>query len=817
VQAALCDEPSAPETKPPERIGSFAIVSEIARGGMGVVYLAEQDRPRRQVALKVLRSSVTSAETLRRFEMEAEILARLRHPGIATVYEAGVTALSSATAGDRVPYIAMEYVQGERLDHYAESHRLSVAQKLELLARVADAVHHAHVKGLIHRDLKPGNILVESGGEPKVVDFGIARIADRERGATQLTSAGQILGTVPYMSPEQLIGDPSAIDSRSDVYALGVVAFELLTGELPHAVKRSSIAEAARAIRDDPPRNPRRLEPRLGGDVETILLKTLEKEPGRRYSSAAELAADIRRFLHREPIQARPQSPWYQMRRFAQRNRGLVAALAGLALALLAAAAASSVQAVRAMRAEERAQQQLEEARRQADKFVAVNRFLEDMLAAASPEENPGGGDVTIREILGRGAVELDRGSLATQPGIELGVRTTIGNTYRALGEYDEARAQLERAVELGRTLYPDGHEDLAYALNKLARAVQEVGERDAAEALYRDCLEMWRRLSGPRSEGVGTALNNLALLLSEQGRYEGVLAMHEEALAIRRGLFGSVDEQIASSLNNIAVTYYSMGNLEKAEAMFRESLEMDRGLRGDLHPNVASTMSNLAMVINGLGRPDEAEPLYRRALELQREIYGAVHPKLAVVLQNLASLLVGQGKLDEAEPLFLEAIAVEREARGHQHPGVALLLDGFASLFEARGDFDRAESLHHEALEIRRQALGDDNVYTLGSRFNLARIAKDRGQLDRAARAFSALADDARSVMPADSRHLFSILAEYGLCLFELDRHEEAARVLKEAHIVGSASVRESNPRLREVVEALAMLDGDGVADRRS
>lgn len=800
---------------PPDRIGPFAIVREIARGGAGVVYLAEQDRPRREVALKVLRPGVGSADAMRRFEREAEFLARLKHPGIATVYEAGVTTVSSGAVAERVPYIAMEYVRGERLDRHAESRRLSIDQRLELLARIADAVHHAHVNGLVHRDLKPGNILIvpapDGGpGDPKVLDFGIARIAEADGAGTLRTSTGQILGTIPYMSPEQLSGDPGAVDARSDVYALGVIAFELLTGGLPHDVGRLSILEAARMVRETAPDPPGRRDPRLRGDVDTIVLRMLEKDPHRRYASAAEVAEEIRRFLAREPIRARPPSSWYQLVRFAQRNRALTAALAGLLIVLVVAVGVTAGLAVRATGAERRAQQQLEETRRQAEKYEAVSLFLEEMLGAASPEDNPGRTDVTVREALAAGAARLDSGSLAAQPEIELGVRSTIGDTYRALGEYGASRAQLQAAVDLGRRIHPAGHEDLAYALNKLGRVLQQMAQYKAAEDLFREALAMRRSLGESRSKDVASALNNLGHALYLQGRYDEALEQHNEALAMRRDLFGPAHEEIASSLNNIAVVHYSTGDLEEAEAMFRESLEMDRSLRGDLHPNIAATMNNLALIVSELGRFEEAEPLQRRALELEREIYGARHPRLVNSLQNLARLLVKTGRLDEAEPLFEEGLGIAREAHGEKHPGVANILGNYASLHEGRGDFDRAESLHREALAIRRGTLGDDAVPTIGSRYNLARVAVDRGQLDRGAKAYAALAKDARRLLPADSPYLFRILAGYGLCLVDLGRREEAASVLREAREAGTASVGQDHPHLAEVAEALDRLQGE-------
>ncbi len=786
MQGALREVAAAHEISTPTRIGPFTVDREIARGGMGVVYLAHQDRPQREVALKVLRPSSASPDTLRRFRAEAEVLARLRHPGIATVYEAGVTTVSASGVVERVPYIAMEYVRGERLDRYASSRDLSLEQRLELVAKIADAVHHAHLNGLVHRDLKPGNILVESGDSgdvPKILDFGVARVTDRDAAASLHTSTGQILGTVPYMSPEQLGDDPQSIDARSDVYALGVIAFELLTGALPYDVSRVSLAEAARIIRDESPLPPARRDPRLTGDVETILLAALEKDPARRFVSIAEMAADIRRFLRREPIQARPQSAAYQLRRFAQRNLGLVATVGVLAFAVLAGAGLSAALAVRATRAEQRVREQLIEVRRQADKFEAVNLFLEKMLGSASPEENPGEVGVTVREVLGRASAELDAGSLADQPAIELGVRVTIGNTYRALGEYARSRPHLERAVELGRGQYPDGHADLAFALNKLGRVAQESGDYDTAEAAYRECLRMRRLLLGPRHEEVAMVLNNLAHLAYVRGDFEEARAGHEEALAIRRERFGSRHEDIANSLNNLAVVHYSTGDLETAAALMRESLEIDREMRGGQHPNVLSTMNNLAVVMAALGDLEESERLQRRVIGLQRETYGIEHPELATSLQNLARFLVRHGgDLEEAESLFLEALRIDRKLRGERHPHVATVLGNFAALFAKRGDYARAEELHRDALSIRREAFDESHADVLVSRYNLASVILERGEPLRAERAFAALVDDARRALANDPRRLFPVLHGYGMSLLALGREAEARAALERA-----------------------------------
>ena len=323
---------------PPAQVAGYRVVRFIGRGGMGAVYEAEQDNPRRLVALKVIRPGLASRDLLKRFDREAHLLGRLHHPGIAQVYAAG-------RADDGQPFFAMELVAGPPLTEYANRHRLDTAARLELLARVCDAVQHAHDQGVIHRDLKPPNILVDAAGQPKVLDFGVARATDADLRATTATEVGQVIGTLAYMSPEQAAGDPAALDPRSDVYALGVVLFELLAGRLPYSLQGLPMAEAARVIHERDPDRLGSVNTAMRGDVETIVAKALEKDKARRYASAAALAADLRRFLAGEPIAARPASAWYQFRKFARRNKALVggvaatfaALLAGLALAVTSA------------------------------------------------------------------------------------------------------------------------------------------------------------------------------------------------------------------------------------------------------------------------------------------------------------------------------------------------------------------------------------------------------------------------------------------------------------------------------------------------
>ena len=469
------------EEQLPRLFGSFELLEIIGRGGMGTVYRARQRTPDRTVALKVIRPGMMSTMMLERFRYEADILARLQHPGIAQIYEAG-----AVTAHDgQQPYFAMELVTGQPIDEYVFERSLDVQERLQLMMNVCAAVHHAHQKGVIHRDLKPANILVDSTGQPRVLDFGVACATDADLRTTTLrTLEGQLIGTLPYMSPEQVSGDLHRLDVRSDVYALGVLLFEIMTGRLPHDLRDKSVADAALTIRDDAPQRLGAIEPALRGDLETITGKALEKDPSRRYDSAAQLAEDVRRYLGHQPIIARPPSMVYQLRLFTRRHRALVSACAlGLA-ALLIASAVSLAFAIHSQRAA------ASEARQ---RLVAdrTNELLDDMLTMPDPHRR--GPQLTVSEMLLAMVERLD--AEEEIPEVEARVRTTLGRTFVQQRQAERAVEQLQRAVELWRQIEPDGRE-LAEALVPLGVARLHVGDRDGSEAAYLEAIGILDRFA---------------------------------------------------------------------------------------------------------------------------------------------------------------------------------------------------------------------------------------------------------------------------------------------------------------------------------
>jgi tetratricopeptide (TPR) repeat protein len=503
----------------PVAIGRYRILRRIGEGGMGSVYEAEQEEPRRVVALKVIKPGLTDPEFLRRFRRESQALARLQHPGIAQIYEAGA---EESEAGVQ-PFFAMEFIHGETLLEYAGKHQLNTRQRLGVMAKICEAVHHAHQRGLIHRDLKPGNILVDDAGQPKILDFGVARMVDTDVHATRHTEIGQLVGTLAYMSPEQVLGDPLTLDTRSDVYALGVILYQLLAGKLPYKVSRQ-VHEAARAIQEDDPPPLSSIHRDFRGDVETIVAKALEKDKARRYSSASDLAGDIRHFLQDEPITARRPTAAYQLVKFTRRHKALVSAAAAVFVILLAGIIISTRQAVLLAQAEQRAQ--------------AVNDFLRNDVLAQADVANQGGPatkldpHLEVRTALDRAALKI-AGKFGKQPEVEAAIRETIGHTYKDLGVYPEARSNLERALELyRRELGPENLKTLS-TMRLLGGTVQLQGKYPEAEALLKQTLQLQRRVLGPENPETLGSMNNLAIVYFFEGIYreaEPYTARHSQS-----------------------------------------------------------------------------------------------------------------------------------------------------------------------------------------------------------------------------------------------------------------------------------------------
>jgi eukaryotic-like serine/threonine-protein kinase len=798
-------------------LGKFRLCGVLGAGGMGVVYDAVQDQPHRSIALKVIRAELASPEMLRRFVRESEVLGRLQHAGIAQIYEAG----TAESPDGPQPYFAMELVRGVSLTSYGAQSCATDRERLELFAQVCDAVHYAHQRGVIHRDLKPPNILVNADGEAKVLDFGVARITDADAQHTRATEVGQIVGTLQYMSPEQVSGDPLDVDTRTDVYSLGVILYELLAGRPPYDLSTIPILAAINIIvRVDPPLLGRR-ERNLKGDVETIVAKAMEKDKERRYGSAAALAADIRRFLRDEPITARPVSTAYQLRKFTRRHRGLVGGIAVAVLVLIAGSVVSAVLAVRARAAEAsaiRGRQEAQSARvladqrrvdaetqratadtaradalrqralaivnatqahREAAKARAVSSFLTDMLGSADPNVAQGRA-LTVKDVADQAVTKLRDGRLSNEPDVRSDVHLTLGTTYFAVSEFDSALTQLDSAYSLRVGVSGRVNASAVDIEITAAKAREAKGDLTGAERQFRDALATSRRLNPPHPELTIKALGGLAILAQFGQREAQAETLATEALAVARRSFHAPSDSIAEALESLAeVTDYN-GKQKAAEPLWRETLEMRRRLHGERHTTTLNAMYGLGYNMYRRGDYPAAEAMLRPALAGMRTVFGSSDTKTVSALEWLATSIANQGRRDEADPMMREVLATRLRVLGEDHLDVQLVRTSLARSLSARGNYAEAESLLLAALAGRTRVLGPRHGGVASSLSDLAELADARGDLPEAERRY-------RESLPlwregkiermelTITRNLASVLAREG-------KLDEADRLLRDA-----------------------------------
>ncbi|MCA9284476.1 MAG: serine/threonine protein kinase [Phycisphaerales bacterium] len=706
----------------PEQIGRYRIESLVGEGGMGRVYKGTQPEPRRTVAVKLLRPGARAPELLQRFRFEVHVLGRLQHPGIAQIFEAGTY---DAGHGAQ-PFFAMEFVDGRPLRRYSDEEALGPRQRVELMVRICDAVHHAHQRGIVHRDLKPDNILVDANGQPKVLDFGVARLVDADADLTMAhTSAGQLVGTLAYMSPEQVAG--AELDSRTDVYALGVIAFELLTGSLPYAVKRTTMHEAARTIIEASPATLGSFNRGLRGDLETVVATALRKEPERRYQSAAALGDDFRRFLNHEPIAARAPTAMYHLSRFARRHRALTASVVVAAIALIGGTAAS----VYSLQREHR---QRLEAESQKAIALGINAFLtDDLLAALQLEHGGFTHDVTMREVLDAAAERIgDR--FGDQPVVEASIQQTMGSCYLSLGEFAKAQKHLERALTLSREHLGSNDLRTIDCLDLLGSTLKEWGRFDQAIVCQREALERCQDLLDENDERLLEAMNNLASTLAAGGREEEALPVFRAALEKCERLYGPDHVGTLAIKGNLAVICSNRGQLDQAITLNEEVLASRRRLYGDLDPQTLIAMKNLGSCYARVDRDEEARALYDEAIEGYRKVLGPDHATTLWTERFLGSLLKKQGRLEEAEALMRDVVT-----RAHEHlepdewtRGTFLGLHG--SILRALGRTDEAEPELRAAVDLLEKTRGNEFPATQSAISELAALCEETGRPEEAA-----------------------------------------------------------------------------------
>lgn len=765
-------------------IGGYRIVREIGRGGMGVIYEAQQLNPQRAVALKIVKGGAFVGEQqVKLFQREAQALARLKHPYVAAIYEAGRTP-------DGQHFFAMELVRGQPLHEHARRHNLSLADRLELFCKVCDAVNYAHQRGVMHRDLKPSNVLIDDRGNPKLLDFGLARITDADVAVTTVVSElGQVLGTLSYMSPEQTRGNPDEIDLRTDVYSLGVILYELLTGRLPYDLGSGILLEAVRVICDDPPRRLSTIVRSLRGDLETIALKSLDKDPGRRYQSVAALADDIRRYLTDQPILARPPSAVYQIKKLVARHKVPFAFLGLLALLTLGAGIWMGVLYAETDRLRITAEQDrtvalsaLDKAETESEKAVQVQQFLQDMLAAVDPTKAKGRDTTVLRELLDEAALKVDT-ELNHQPEVRAAVQHTIGSTYLGLGSYVEAEKHLQASLSTRRQLYGEDNLDVAVSLNALGILMQDKGQSKDAERLYRKALEIRRRLADADDKYMADSLNNLATALHDRGEFDEAEDLYRQALDLRRRLFGSEHADVAQSIANLALLLQHRGQLDEAESLHRQALDMRRRLLEPSHPAITQTLNNLAVLLYRQENYLAAETHLREVLTLRRQWLGSDHPNIAKALNNLAEVLWVQDKTKEAEECLRQAVIMRRELLGDDHPHTLLSMRSLAEVLQDRQALQEAETLYRQVLSIERRRSAQRGPGGVISTLNvLAALLRDQ---DRASEA-RALAEEswqlAKESPAGNDQSLGAAGTLLGLIVTDAGQANEAEPVLRQS-----------------------------------
>ena len=836
-------------------IGPYRLLEQIGEGGFGVVFRAEQEQPvRRQVALKVIKPGMDTRQVVARFEAERQALALMDHPNIARVLDAGSTSgfggrgpwarvakagvsaidpgqcaqqtlqvplypgpLAFASGTDR-PYFVMELVKGIPITRYCDERRLTPQERLALFVPICQAVEHAHQKGIIHRDLKPSNVLVaayDGRPVPKVIDFGVAKALGQPlTQRTLVTGHGDIIGTLEYMSPEQTQVVAVDVDTRADIYSLGVLLYEVLTGTTPltkERLREMSVVEALRIIREeDPPRPSTRLRNDEGGrmkdeskrtgwrrlwqvssfilppssfqEVDWIVMKALDKDRSRRYQTANALGRDLERYLHDQPVEACPPRKFYQLGKFARRHRRLLLALAAFIILLLVAAGVSTWLAIRATMAEWQAQENERHAlaerdakekalQREADQRQqavaekgraddeaaiarAVNQFVEDLLGQADIGNQPAGAErdrnISVRQLLDR-AAEGIADRFKGQERTEAGICFTLGVAYRALGEYAAAQTHLERSYDLRKQALGPAHADTLNTMNALALLRCDRGQYAEAEALFTEALATSRASLGADHMNTLQTINNLAALYRDRSRYQEAETLLKQGLEGYRRKLGDAHRFTLLSMNNLATLYRDLGRNNEAESLLQQAVAGSTATLGKDHPNTLTTRHNLALLYANCGRYQEAERLYQEVLDARRAKLGDHHPSTLASVNALGALYLQLGRRPEAQALLEQALNDRRATLGPNHPGTLESMGNVALLYRDLRRFDEAESLFQSLLTAQRGELGTAHASTLMTVFNLALLYGDCGRFAEAEPLFlEAIAGAKKTLGPA-------------------------------------------------------------------
>lgn len=809
--------PEIPSETAGQWIGKYKLLQNIGEGGFGTVWMAEQKEPvRRMVALKVIKLGMDTKQIVARFEAERQALALLEHPNIAKVFDAGSTETGR-------PYFVMELVRGVPILEYCDTKRLDTTSRLNLFALVCNAIQHAHQKGIIHRDIKPGNILVtlhDGVPVPKVIDFGIAKATNQElTQKTLFTELHQLVGTPAYMSPEQAEMSGLDIDTRSDIYSLGVLLYELLTGTTPFAHKElmeRGFGEMMRIIREDTPHKPSTRLSTLGnqamitaeqrhadvkklgfilrGDLDWIVMKCLEKDRSRRYDTASGLAEDIVRHLSDEPVIAGPPGTRYKLRKFVKRHRGRVAAAGVIAAILVLGVVGTSYGMISAIHERDNARAAELETAKRASELEQVAEFQAEQLGEIDPHQM----GIMLRQSLVEGVPEDQRNEFEQR-------LAQINFTNIALGALEESIFQ--RTIEAIDTQFSDQPIVLAQMLKSTGKTLYMLGLLELAEGPQTRALAIQRNSLGDDHPDTLGSIGNVGSLLKSRGRLDEAEGYYREALEGWRRVFGDDHPKTLNAVNNMGSFLYAQGKRDEAVSNYSEALEGRRRVLGNDHLDTLISITSMGAIRNAQGDREAAEVLNLEALEISRRTLGNDHPRTLNALNNMGSLKYGQGQLPEAEAYLREALEGSRRVLGDDHPRTLKSINNLGVLLDSQGKSAEAEPLYREALERRSRVLGERHSRTLMTTSDYGGVLNDLGRFEEAAELLRGVAEAAHAVWADNAGELGNFVFRLGISEEGLRQYQQAETALLEAYPLFEEAYGPIHAKAQQCAQRLASL----------
>jgi eukaryotic-like serine/threonine-protein kinase len=800
-------------------IGPYRLLEKLGEGGMGEVWVAEQQKPlRRTVALKLIKAGMDTRQVIARFESERQALALMDHPNIARVFDAGETP-------EGCPYFVMEYVQGIPITVHCDRNRLTTRERLELFVQACKGVQHAHQKAIIHRDLKPSNILVafqDGKAVPKIIDFGVAKatahsLTDR----TLYTELGMLIGTPEYMSPEQAEMSGQDIDTRTDVYSLGAILYELLTGTLlfdTRELRRAGFDEVRRRVREvDPPKPSTRLSTmgeastvsaqnrrmdslslirQITGDLDWITMKALDKDRTRRYGSPSEMAADIDRFLNHQPITARPPGTIYRAKKFVRRHRIGVTVATLLVVLLIAFSVTTSIQAIRIAQERDRANQEAETSHQ-------VSEFLMGLFKVSDPSEARGN-TVTAREILNEG-VEKIESDLADQPVIQARLMETMGRVYTSLGLYREAEPLLLQSLDTRRVILGNAHPEMASGLHALAWLYRNQWRFEEALPLAQEAADLMERLRGPSTPEYGAVLQILGMIQRDQGNFDAAQETLERSLAIREAALGPDHVDVSASLYHLGWLAMRKGEYFKAKALYERSCRIAEQKRDPDSPELGWCYNDLGIVMERLDDHNSAKEYYERALKIFEKVFSPDHSSVAAIHNNLGSFHWRKGDLPAARSHYERALKIREAAFGPEHLEIAGALMNLGLVSQSEESYQEAYDLYRKALVIEEAAMGPNSVRVASTLGNLGFLLRIVGEYTEALHVLERSLRISEETLGSDSAELLPTLTNLGYLCRDMGRAGESVAYFERAVSITRKSLAPGSSRLGALDACLA------------